>query len=54
MKPDVYSPSTCLLEDTSEPNGLRPRRAVLEKLSDSDLLASCRGHARERRVGRRL
>ena len=38
MTPHVQIPNPPVPGDESEPNGLRPRRARLEKLTDSDLL----------------
>lgn len=47
MTLDVQIPHPRRPGDESEPNGLRPRHAQLEKLPDSVLLTCCREHARD-------
>jgi len=47
MTLDVQIPPPRRPGDESEPNGLRPRHAQLEKLPDSVLLTCCREHARD-------
>jgi len=47
MKPDLQVPSPRLSADESDPHDVTPRRAVLEKLPDTDLLACCRKHDRD-------